>query len=125
MIIRSAVTPISYSDIEELQVPDYALLYFDDNGQLKRAIPDFSEVFMSYKESLIDEVLMADRIAPFRYVKASKTENETSPVFFISVNEYGEVVNVEKHQDNITNIESFLLNYKRRESVSKLLKKMR
>lgn len=80
---------------------------------------------MSYKESLIDEVLMADRIAPFRYVKASKTENETSPVFFISVNEYGEVVNVEKHQDNITNIESFLLNSKRRESVSKLLKKMR
>ncbi|MBQ7136652.1 MAG: hypothetical protein IJO43_01590 [Bacilli bacterium] len=125
MVITSAVTPISYSDIEELQFTEYALLYFDDNGKLKRAIPDLSEVFMSHKESLINEVFMADRIAPFRYVNTSKTENETSPVFFISVNEYGEVIRVENHQDNITNIESFLLNYKRRESVSKLLKKMR
>ena len=125
MTTISLVTPISYSKIQNLSLSEYILIYLSEDNKLKRAIPDFEGRFIDYDDSLILDALNAERVAPFKIVKRSKAKYETSPIFYISTKYNGEIVDYNNFGENITELENFLLDSKRRQTVSKLLKKNR
>jgi len=125
MTTISLVTPIKYSQIENLRFTEYLFLYLDEGNRVKRAVPDFSESFMDYYQSLILEAIKADKVAPFKLIDRRKTTRESSPMFYIHTNDNGEISSYEAFGDNVTKLENFLLDSKRRETVSKLLKKTR
>lgn len=125
MTTISLVTPIQYIQITNLKFTDYILLFKDKNEKLKRAIPDFEARFMDYENSLINEALEADKVSVFRVVRRGKTSCEPNPVFYISVNEHGEVINHNTFGEHEVNLENLLLDSERRQTISKLLKKRR
>ena len=113
----SRVTPITYRMTKNLAVTDYMFIYMNEDKKLKRAIPDFEEKFFDSSDSLINEVFNADKIGVFRILY--KNERATSPVFNINISEDGTV----ESYNNYVELENFLLDSKRRETVSKMLKK--
>lgn len=121
MKLLSYVTPISCNKINNLKLTDYILLYLDKDKKLKRAIPDFSENFIDYENSLLEEAINADRVGIFKIVLPKKVRFNT-PVFGININEHGEVTGYDCGEHSL-NIENFLLDSERRETASKLLKK--
>lgn len=117
------VTPISYRKIKNLQFTEFVFLYLDKNNKLKRAIPDVGQIIIESSDSLIEEALSADRVAPFELV--FKYEETSSPVFNILVDHNGEVVRYSNQPGNNIELPNLLLDSKRRKNVSKLLKKLR
>ena len=117
------VTPASCGSIKNLRITEYILLYFDKDNKLKRAIPDFEERIISFEDSLILEAMDSEKIWVFKIL--SETEEVTSPTFQIIANDEGEVASYSRCNDNMSNLESFLLNSERRKTTSKLLKKRR
>ena len=125
MTTISLITPIQYSKISNLSFTDYLLIYLDENQKLKRAVPDFCEQFMDYENSLLLEALNADKVSVFKLVRRNKTKYENAPIFYIDINENGEIVNYNNFGDHSVNLENLLLDSKRRQTVAKLLKKRR
>jgi len=124
MTTISMITPIRCSKISNLSFTDYVLIYLDKNNKVKRAIPDFDEKFIDYENSLIMEALDSDKVSVFRVVR-HKIHSQKNPVFYIKINEHGEIVHSNSFGNYNVNLEALLIDSKRRETVSKLLKKRR
>ncbi len=122
MKTMTLITPINCKKIRNLSVNNYLLLYLDEKNNLKRAIPDFDEQFISSEESLINEAMNSEKIAVFKIIK--KRECCNSPVFCIFTDNNGEVIEHNNYNDT-AKLDSFLLDTKKRKTVSKLLKKRR
>ena len=120
----SLITPIRCSKIVNLRFTDYILVYLDKNNKVKRAIPDFDEKYIDYENSLIMEALDADKVSVFQLVRHS-INSQPNPVFRICTNEQGEITRSSSLGENRVNLEDLLIDSKRRETVSKLLKKRR
>lgn len=114
------VTPINCEQVKNLRITEYFIIYLDKNNKLKRAIPDFNEVLISKEDSLIDEAINSDRFGFFEIVSRKKFDKLSSPLFSIFVNDDGLI---SRHTEGEVKLDSLLIDTKRRETASKLLKK--
>lgn len=114
------VTPINCGQVKNLRITEYFIIYLDKNNKLKRAIPDFNEVLISKEDSLIDEAINSDRFGFFEIVSRKKIDKLSSPLFSIFVNDDGLI---SRHTEGEVKLDSLLIDTKRRETASKLLKK--
>lgn len=116
------VTPINCKQVKNLYITEYFILYKDQNNKLKRAIPDFNELLMDSEESLIGEAINSDKFGLFKIISRKEFDKLNSPVFCICVNDDGFI---SKHTEGEVKLDSLLINTKRRENYSKMLKKKR
>ena len=123
MTILSFITPISYNKIRKLEITEYVLLYLNKKNKLKRAIPDFEEMFISRKSSLIDEAISSNEVALFKIVKSN--EYVKTPVFCVYTNSKGEIERYDSFDDSANKLEDFLCDSKSKQSLIKMLKKTR
>lgn len=118
------ITPATGKKVKNLSICDYLLLYLDDNNKMKRAIPDFNEQYISGEESLINEALNAEKIAMFKIVRFKKNDYVSSPIFCVTTNELGEIVEYNGY-DNDAKLDRFLFDSEKRKRAFKLLNKRR
>jgi len=114
------VTPIDPNGINNLSITDYLIIYMDYDMKLKRAIPDYSEKFMSSDDSLINEVINSEKMGLFEILSMYQSRKTTLPVFRIYINEDG---SVDAYNDGITQLDNLLVDTKREQSIFKMLKK--
>lgn len=117
------ITPINCKETQNLGVNEYILLYLDKENKLKRAIPDFDESFVDCSDSLIYEAIQAEHIAPFKIVYSK--DRIDCPVFLANLNEDNEVVSCTNLFDRNVKIETFLPDSNKRQTIGKLLQKIR
>lgn len=115
------IKPICYKEVRKLRVSDHLLLYLDENNNLKRAIPDFNERFVSRSDSLIDEAILAKKIGIFK-LKKFKTKTK-GPLFVVKINDDGKIIYHNNYEDKENNLENFLYEHKKIEKSFKILKK--
>ena len=122
MRTMSFITPISYDKIKNLSITDYLIICIDENNKLKRIIPDFNESIISSEDSLINELPKADRCGIFRIISRKEYLKTKKPTFSICIDEFG-IIN--SYTEDTVKLDNLLLDKKRRENVSKILKKKR
>lgn len=122
MQTMSFITPISCDKIKNLFITDYLIICVDVNNKLKRIIPDFNESIISSDDSLINELPNVDRCGIFRIISREEYIKTKKPTFSICVDEFG-IIN--SYTEDTVKLDNLLLDKKRRENVSKILKKKR
>lgn len=116
------ITPINCQKIKNLSITEYFIIYLDKNNKLKRAIPDFDEAFVSKEDSLIDEMFDADKCGFFKTITKKRYIKTNEPKFIVCIDEDG---TVSKYVEENVRLENLLIDKKTRESVAKLLKKIK
>lgn len=114
------VTPIHSRTLKNIHFTECVLFYLDKDSKLKRAIPDFEERFLDSCDSLVGEVIEAERIGVFRTLR--RDEEVSSPTFRVITNDSGEVVSYSSNNQDLK-IENFLLDSSKRQKVARMLKK--
>lgn len=116
------VTPIHCRALKNIHFTECVLFYLDKDSKLKRAIPDFEEKFLDSKDSLVGEVLEAEKIAVFRTLRSD--EEVSSPVFQVITSDSGEVISYNSDNKELK-LEKLLLDSNKRQKVARMLKKTR